>query len=421
MKKIIWLISLVTFTFFFTSCWDYTEYEQMAQIYSLGIDLDIRTKEVTVTLQFIPITKSSGEKSAEINRGTVYSASDATIMGAITKLQQASTNKLFYGYIQVLVIGEDAAKYIMKDIVEHFERTPNTRNSIGIVIVPGKAEGVIATRDPNSVTSSGKKIRMFLNSYQSNGSTYLVTLRDFLQMMTRQGYEPVAPKIITTSLVDDPGEATGGEKNGIRFAVEKKGNLMAGGMAVFKKDKLVGWLNNKETMGLNWILGNKINAFKVTDRGDVKLSDGNTDRLSIHDELKKTLYFYITKSGRKVKVRIENNKPVVYLDIKIEAALRKYYSVGGDEYIDPEIVGSLGKKLESSIYSDVTAALKKGKDELNSDIFGFGFNFYRQHPKVWHKYYEKAWESEFSSIPVRVNIKVKVNNTGTNIKKFFIK
>lgn len=415
------IIQLVTFIVFSSGCWDYTEYDQMTQIYSLGVDLDQKSKEVTVTLQYIPVTKSSVARTPDLNKGTVYSATALTIVDALTKLQQASPNRLFYGYLQVILIGEDAAKYIMKDLIVYFERTPGLRNSASIIIVPGKAEGTIATRDPNSVTSSGKKIRMLLNSYKSSGATYLVTLHDFLMMMVRPGVEPIAPRIITTPPINDTGKSLGGTQDGIRFAIEKHGNLMAGGMAAFKKDKFVGWLNDKETLGLNWILNNKVTFYKTANLEDSDLNTNSAEEPPLEIDLKKSLYFYITKSKSRVKVKIEDNKPVIYLDVKIEAALRKYYSDQGFEYITPDKVNLIEKKIEKSIYSDIAAALKKGKDELDSDIFGFGFKFYRQHPKEWHKYYEKNWDSIFRDVRVEVNVDTKLNNTGTNIKQFFEK
>lgn len=418
-KKLLLLLPMLSFILFFNGCWDYIDYENMTQIYSLGIDLDTDSHKITVTLQFIPITKSSGDKTGSVNKGTVYSASAATFMDALVKLQQASPNKLFFGYLQVIVIGEDAAKYIMKDLTENFERTPNLRSSVSIIVVPGKAEGVIATIDPNSVMSSGRKIRMLLTSYQSNGNVYSVNLHDFLSMMTRDGAEPLASRILTTS-ENDRGEALGGTRNDIRFAIEKQGNIIASGMAAFKKDKFVGWLNDKETLGLNWILGNKINGYKTSNPNEIIL-DNNKNRSPLYAEPEKMLFYYITKSGSKIKVKIENNKPVVYLNVKVEASLRKYYSDEGYEYLNHDAIDLIEKNLEISIQSDIDSAIKRGKNELNSDIFGFGFNFYRQHPKKWHKYYQSSWDDKFHDVPVIVNVNAKINNTGSNIKNFFTK
>lgn len=421
MKKRILIIPILISMLFLSGCWDYIEYNEMTQIYSIGVDLDTKSDKLIVTLQFIPVTKSSSDKpGGASNKGTVYSAAGDTLMDAFAKLQQASPNKLFYGYLQVLVIGEDAARYAMKDLTAYFQRTPGIRNSVNIIIVPGRAEGVIATLDPNSTESSGRKMRALLSSAKSNGTVYSVTFHKLLQMMNREGMEAVAPRIITTSFNNGPGGASGGERNGIRFAIEQNGNLMADGMAVFKKDKFVDWLDAKETLGLNWILGNKIISYKTSNIDDPKFKNKKEEQ-NFYEYNKRMLYFYITRSGSKIKVKIEDNKPVIYLDVKIEAALRKYYTTEGEQYITPDVINLVEEKLGRSIYSDIEASLRKGKDKLNSDIFGFGFEFYRQHPKAWHTYYSVVWDKAFRDIPVKVSVEAKVNNTGTNIKRFEIK
>ncbi|WP_234124088.1 Ger(x)C family spore germination protein [Clostridium hydrogenum] len=418
MKKGILSLLILILVLFLSGCWDYEEYEQMTQIYSIGIDLDTKSDKVTVTLQFIPVSQSSsGKPGGGSSKGTVYSASASTLMDAFTKLQQASPNKLFYGYTQVLIIGEDAARYIMGDLVEYFERTPGIRNSVNLIIVPGKAEGVIATRDPNSTTSSGRKMRLLLSASKSNGTVISVTFHDFLIMMARKGVEAVAPRIITTSFNNGEGNPTGGTRNDIRFAIEQDGNLIADGMAVFKKDKFIDWLDDKETLGLNWILGNKIISYKTSNIDDPRFKNKN-EAQAFDEYNKRMLYYYITRSRSKIKVKIENNTPVIYVDVSVEAALRKYYSSGGNEYITSATINLAEEKLANSIYSDVKAALKKGQGKLNTDIFGFGFDLYRQHPKEWHEYYEKSWNEIFKEVPVKVNVHAKINNTGTNIKKF---
>ncbi|GKU24207.1 Ger(x)C family spore germination protein [Clostridium folliculivorans] len=416
-KKIL-LLPILSLLIFLNGCWDYKEYESMTQVYSLGIDLDSSSKKITVTLQFIPISKSLGEKADASSKGTVYSASAITFEDALAKLQQASPNRLFFGYLQVIVLGEDTAKYIMKDIAEYFRRTPSVRNSVSMVVVPGKAEGVIATLDPNSATSSGKKIRTLLTSYNSNGNVYSVTLHDLMIMLTREGVEPVIPRILTTS-ANNEGKASGGSSNDIRFAIEKQGNIVASGMAAFKGAKFVGWLNDKETLGLNWILGNKIHTYKYASSEEV-----NTDSsFPLYSDPAKLEYFYVTRSGSKIKVKIEDDKPVVYINVKIEAALRKYFSFEGGEaeFINLAKVDEIEKNLENSIYSDIEAALRRGKDEFNSDIFGFGFNLYRQHTKEWRNNYQWYWDDIFRDVSVKVNVDAKINNTGTNIKGLSIK
>jgi spore germination protein KC len=423
MKKILVLLTIFIYMIFSVGCWDYIEYNQIVQIYALGFDLKSSTNEITVTLQNFSPERSKGEKLGETNQGTTYSASALTIIDALTKLQDVTPTKLFYGYLKVIVIGEDAARYIMKDIIALIDRTPTIRNSVNIIITQNKAETIISTIDPKSTSISGKKISMLLESSKNSGSTFPITLNDFTQMLSKKGLEPIASNITSTAPIADYGNAMGGSIDGIRFNIQNQGNIRAFGMAAFKEDKFVGWLDDKETLGLALIKGIKINTYKSTKYLE-GYNDPNSDSqdLSLYVDSSKILFFYITSAKSKIIVQLEEEKPIVTVKLKVQATLRKYYSSGDNsEYLTPDIINSMEKKLEESIKSDMLIAIKKVQTELNTDIFGFGFNLYRQHPKEWHKKYENTWSDIFQDIPVTIKVDAKLNNTGTNIKRLITK
>lgn len=408
----------------FTGCWDYAEYQQIAQIYSLGIDFEKETNDITATLQYISTGKAQGGKISESITGAAYSAKGKTIMDALNKLQEATSGKLFFSYLQVLVIGEDAAKYILKDTISHTERTPSVRNSVYVIIAPGKAESLISTVDPFNPVASGKKMRNLLNTYEGGGSTIPVTFHEFVQMMVKSGIEPVASRVISTGAknptLQDSSKVLGGTHEDIKFHLENEGNFRAWGLAAFKKDKFVGWLNDDESLGLSWIKGKKITTYKSTKSAEeFNFNSSYSNNVNFNPDVTNILYFYITSSKSKIKAQINDKKPEIHVNLKVEANLRKYYTGEGSTYLTPDIIKSMEKKLENSIKSDVMAAIQKGQKEFKSDIFGFGFNLYRQHPREWHKDYEKIWDDIFPEVPVQVNVDAKINNTGTNIRKFF--
>lgn|GEM_PF-802649 len=424
MKKISCLLIILSLSLLFTGCWDYAEYQQIAQIYSLGIDFEKETNDITVTLQYISTGKSQGGKISESITGAAYSAKGKTIMDALNKLQEATSGKLFFSYLQVLVIGEDAATYILKDTISHTERTPSIRSSVYIIIVPGKAEALISTTDPFNPVASGKKIRNLLNTYTNGGSTIPVTFHEFIQMMAKSGIEPVASRVISTGAknpaLQDSSKVLGGTHEDLKFHLENEGNFRAWGLAAFKKDKFVGWLNDDESLGLSWIKGKKVTTYKSTKSAEEFNSNNSYSKnVTFNPDVKDILYFHITNSKSKIKVQINDKKPEVHVNLKVEANLRKYYTGEGSTYLTPDIIKSMEKKLENSIKSDIMAAIEKGQKEFKTDIFGFGFSLYRQHPKEWHKDYEKIWDDIFPDVPIEVNVDAKINNTGTNIRKFF--
>jgi spore germination protein KC len=79
------------------------------------------------------------------------------------------------------------------------------------------------------------------------------------------------------------------------------------------------------------------------------------------------------------------------------------------------------RELSDSIRDDIEASLRKAQKELKTDIFGFGFSFYRKYPKLWHKEYEQKWEDIFPELPVTVHVDAKVINTGVTFRRFIFK
>lgn len=414
MKKLIPILILSILSMIVLSgCWDYEEYESMARIIAVGADYNVETHETTVTLQYISNEEPKGSGTGSSMplpgyKGNVYSATDKTFYGAVSKLQQVIMKKLFYGYVKIFVIGEAAAKYNIVDLIEFIDRTPAVRNSIYIAITSGKAANVISTVDPSQSTSTSEQMYNLINESGSTGSAYPVTIQEFMEMLAIGGLDATAPRIISTAKTSEEPTATSGIQGRVRFNEEIKGALRASGNAAFKEGKFIGWLDDKESMGFGWITGKNILGYKYSEISD----EDNTAGI---------LYYRINKSKSKIKVELKNNMPVIYVNIRVVADLRKYYSNKGSEFLNPKEIRNMEKKLSASIQTDVEAALLKGQKEFKSDIFGFGFEFFRKYPKLWKTKYEKKWPDIFSDVPVHVNVDSKVINTGTNIKKLIIK
>lgn len=410
MRKKTLLLLLIISLSFASGCWDYTEYEKLAPVFGIAVDFDKKTGETTVAQQYL-IPKGGGKGpegggASSTKTGLVYSATAKSLYEAITKLQQVVVERIFYGYLNVYVVGEETAKYNLKDQIELIDRTPAIRDIAYFIVTPGKAEKVLSTVDENIASTSSQQIVSLLNNAKSTGAAFPVTIHDATEVLAIEGWELTVPCIISTA--QDSTKSEVGTEDGIHLDEKYKGGFRAAGMAAFKGDKLVGWLNPKETIGLGWITGKPLTVYKVSTQPE------GTDVAQI-------LYFRILKSGGKIKVKLVNNEPVIYVNVSASADLRKYFSQSGSDYIDPKEIKKVETLLADSIRSDIQAALTKGQNELQSDIFGFGFAFFRKYPRLWKSDYAKIWPEIYPDIPVEVTVKTKILNTGTNIRKLIVK
>jgi spore germination protein KC len=409
-RKNILLIILLVSLIFVSGCWDYTEYENLAQVIGIAVDFDNKSRQTTVTHQYLisessKATTSSGPSSSK--SGIIYSATDKTLYDALSDLQQVVLQKLFYGYLKVFILGEDAAKYNLLDQVELMDRTPLIRDTAYFFVCSGKAEKVLSTVNERNITTSSEYIADLINNSKATGAAFPITIHDVTEMLAIDGWEVAIPRVISTAQDSGKPETIGSQDN-IRFDEKNKGALRVSGMAAFKGDKFIGWLNEKETTGFGWITGKPLTAYKVSDKPT------GTDPSKI-------LYFHIIKSGGKMKSKLVNGEPVIFVEVSATAELRKYYSQMGTDYLAPGEIKMMEQVLTDSIRSDIQAALTRGQGELRSDIFGFGFAFFRKYPYLWKSEYAKIWPDIYPDIPVHVTVKTKVINTGNNIRKLIMK
>jgi len=416
MKKLAFLLAQFIILFFLSGCWDYVEYENIAMISATGVDFNPESKEITVTLQYlVPGSKSSVSKEdkskTSSSMGKVLSATDITMVDALAKIQQCIGKNLFYGYEQVIVVSESAAKNIMGDIIGFLDRTPEVRATTYLIVTSDKAEDVIGTFDPDITVPTGRNIHDLTKISNNTGNSFAISLNEFSKMLSIGGIEPVAPRVFTI-IYDKPDkkeyeDITSKEsQKSVKFIESKEGHHKVEGLAVFRGRNFAGWMDAKESKGWSWITGKSLKTYESTK------SSGESD-------VTKIFYFRITKSRSKINAQMENGNPAVHIDIKAEADLRKS-SIESDVFT-PDIVNSMEKVLSDSIYSDVEAAIKKAQKELKSDIFGFGYSLYKDNPKLWHSTYEKKWEELFPDIPVSINVDAKVIGTGTSIRRFIFK
>ncbi|AOY77917.1 Ger(x)C family spore germination protein [Clostridium formicaceticum] len=399
MKKKIVFLALFTFiSLILQGCWDYMEYEDMVQLIALGIDYDKDSNETTVTFQYIPTAEQShngeGSQGSSTQDGVIYSATDKTLFCALLNLTNQTSKYIFWGYLKIIIVGEEAAKYKMRDLIEHFNRTPAIRDTAYLVITSGKAEDTLNTYDVHYPMPSGEQIYNLTALSKDTAAAYPVSIQDFAAMLAIPGLEAAVPHVtsVNPKLQSEKSEAA----------------HRISSIAVFKKDQFMGLLDEQESLGYSWITGKPARTFKVSEESE------KADTQDI-------FYYRVDRAKSKIKAEMNDGKPVIHIHVTVSAELRKYYSHKGSNILLPEDIKIMEMKLSESIRSDIEAALKKSQKQLQSDIFGFGFTFYRKYTRLWQTELEDHWEDIFPNLEVNVKVDAKVENTNQNIRRLIIK
>ena len=169
--------------------------------------------------------------------------------------------------------------------------------------------------------------------------------------------------------------------------------MRIGHLAAFKGDRLVGWLDETESRGYNLIKENITNSV-----------------VTIPCEGEGNITMEITRLKTRVKGVLVNGRPEIQIESMVEANM-----------VDAECLTVLSgegtrqklkERLEEEIKGFMEAAVQRARQDLKTDIFGFGRTIYRAYPKVWEEL-GSSWEQEYIKLPVSIRVSAKIIGLGT--------
>jgi spore germination protein KC len=371
-------IAMLLALMFSTGCWDRKEINDIGLVMATGIDLAENGK-IKATIQIAvpsPSTQTAGA-SAKTERFFLISAVGKNGMEIDQKLQQKMSRTLFFSHRSVILIGEDLAKAGFSHILDAFTRNPRNRLKTYMLVVKGKKAADLMEVDYPYELAPAEALK---EMEQLRGEGTIVTLRDYMIASATGGMSPTIG-VLEPAVFQKPGE----EREEKLFRIS--------GTAIFKSDKLVGYLNNADTHAFLWFRENK-RTDKVT--ADLPEDKGNVG-------------YFITSSSYKIKVDARSAPPKFHIRLKANGDL--FENNSPLDVSDARNLAVIKKAIEDRIKRDMQAFLRKIQNKYKADIVGFGQQLQRDNPKVWRSL-EENWDQSFAASEITVSVEVNINNTG---------
>ncbi|WAA12709.1 Ger(x)C family spore germination protein [Fervidibacillus halotolerans] len=375
-----------------TGCWSRRELNDLAIVVAIGID-QAENGQYLVSAQVVnpaEIASQSGSGAGTINYSpiTTYQAKADTIVEALRKITTVSPRKIYVSHIRMLVIGEEVAKNGIANVLDFFSRDHEFRTDFFITVTKDTtAEKVLSVYTELEKIPANKLFNSLEMSERYWAPTRGVFLDELLSDLILEGKEPVLTAITITGDYE-----TGEEETNVQEIIQDA-QLKYENIGVFKKDKLVGWLNTEESKGFNYITGTVNNTV-----GHMSCPDGG----------KFSKEQIVAKS--KITPKIVNGKPEIFVHIWTESNIAEVNCQ--IDLSKMETIKQLEKLASGEIEKHANLAIEKAQKEFQSDIFGFGDLIYRKNPKTWKKL-KDHWDEAFSAMPVHVKVDVHIRRFGT--------
>ncbi|HWI61132.1 MAG TPA: Ger(x)C family spore germination protein [Symbiobacteriaceae bacterium] len=383
-----WVAVSLMLSLLLTGCWSRKELQELNFVTAIGLDWNEETEQIDLTIQIVRLlfVPRPGEKTGGTPEERPYHflhASGRTTAEALNRAQQSQSRRLYFSHLQVVVFGKEMAEHGVSDPMNLFWRHTEVRPYIDVAVARGRARELLAGQSPQGDVT-GRWIVELLEQARAHGYTRSVPMLEAMYAMTEPGLAPYMPVLHLTS-TGSPDPATAAD-----IPTQE-----AVGVAVFDRDRMVGFLKPEESRGAILARGRSRTLVLTVAAGK---DDGELTSFAVRE----------VRPEIKVGPPSASGLPSVTLRIAARGELLQRQRI--PEPIPPEDVPRIEKAIAAQLKQQVMSAVTTTK-KLKSDVIGFAEALRQQNPALWHRVMHK-WDDRYPDLPVKVEVNVTLRRTG---------
>lgn len=379
MKRIVLIICCL---FLLSGCWDRRELKELGIVVAIGIDKDPDTGDIVFTSQVLNPSALKPEGGGTEAPVTLITTKGDTVFKAIRNAHQEFDRKNFYAHNKVVVIGERLAREGILPVLDGITRGREARGYVWLCVAKDElARDILGVKKHGIENVQANYLERILENQQFNFDTTVLQLNDYYKKSLKDGIDPVTGVLEMMEKTNSPVE---------EMSEKTSQHLKLSGGAVFKEDKLVGFLSETEARGYNWIAG--------------EVKSGILSLPSLLEE-GKLASVEIRRASSKIKPEVQGDKLSFNIEIEASSVLVEQQGAGALETRKEQLdyLNRLEKELEKHIEREADNVIEKAQEELKTDIFGFGNALNRKDPKKWNQIKDR-WEDQFPNTAVEVKV-----------------
>lgn len=371
-KSKITLLTLIIFlsSIFTAGCWNYREVDKLATVAGVAIDRGANG-QYQVTAEILTI---SGGKDPKTTSKTV-TMEGRTLFDAVRNEISLSGKRLYWSHAKVIILSKEIASEGVTKVIDWYNRDSETRADIHILISEGDSAKEIFSGQGTTEEIKSFVLDDMLKNQASLSKAPATDILRFDNDLKAKGISAIAPTVNLRQ-------------------VDGKMLPHIIGTAIFKGDRLAGFLNGEETKDLIFIR-NEI-------KGGVLVEEMQTNEGPVFITLE------ILKNKTKVIPVVDGQN--VEIDLNIDTTVAIDEIEGTENFIDEEGRMEVEKSAENALKGRIESLIMKIQSEYGEDIFGFGAKLREDKVQVWNGIGDN-WEEVFKDLQMNVNTMVSIKNS----------
>ncbi|MBS5843310.1 MAG: Ger(x)C family spore germination protein [Clostridiales bacterium] len=285
-----------------------------------------------------------------------------------------TNRRLYVAHNQVVIISKDIAQQGIAKYLDYFFRDHETRYDVGIVISDGKA-GEVLDVVSHLESFPAQDLKKLVERQKDDAHGPQCTLFSFIKDYKIPYKSTLVPivRIITPEESDN-----------------KSPYLHIAGSAVFKDDKMVTSLDENQTRGALWVLGQVENGIIALDYEGanvaIEIIEGSGD-------------FNVEYVDGRIKIKANAKMTGVLGELQ------------GSRKVEPVVLRAIEKACAEEIESKIRSAFNEIQSN-KADVLGIAERFYRYHYKTWKKIADD-FDSLYENADLTVDVKTEIIRTGS--------
>lgn len=379
-----------------TGCWNRRELNELSIVGAIGIDKEPGADQYMFSVQVINqgvISSKGGGEGIGQASVTTFEMETSSMFEGMRRLTTVSPRKLYLAHMRMLILSEEVAKEGVGPILDLFSRDHEYRPDFYVIVTKDTKAGDVLKQFTQIEKVPANKLFSSLEMSEKHWApTVAVRLDEVEASLVSLGKQPVLTGVMVR------GDERAGESEKALQRLEPPAYVVYTGIGVFRGDKLVGWLNEEESKGYNYIADNvksTVGPLACPQKGEVILE--------------------MIRSSSNVQAKFQNGKPQIQIKIKAEGNVGEVLC--DVDLQDPKTIEKLERNGEQRIKQIIQRAVDKAQHKYRSDIFGFGEVIHREDAKYWKKI-QGEWDEVFPHVPVVVDVDLQIRRTGTKVNSY---
>ncbi|WP_179122995.1 Ger(x)C family spore germination protein [Ferroacidibacillus organovorans] len=375
--------SVVVLSLFCTGCWDAAEINELGIVVASGAELENPADPQSAVKAYVQVARpsqlaggmsggpspSGNQKAFMLEEGTGPSAASA-----LTTIQRRMSRRFFLRDRRVIVVGEAYAKRGLSDLLDEMIRNPDARLRSYILVAHNTSlSKLLSLSYPLTRLPADAMVEL-----EESHQAVTINVVQFLKVLTGKS-DPYAMGIRMLN--------TSSGNQGKIFGLDD--------VAVFKKDKMVGWLRGEASRGFFWVqpqsMHMRMNSMSIPIPGGGWL----TSQLVV---LNNVILPSWGKSGPRFTINLEVTDDILENMSRLKL----------DQPRDSKIAE---RTIEREILKEIVLLLTELKKTYHADIVGLGDLLFARYPKQWRTI-EARWDQVYSRMPIQINVKVHIVRSG---------